>query len=198
MIVAHPDDEILWGGSHLIDDKYLVVCVTCGTNPIRTHEFVNTMDNTDDAYVMLGYPDKVNGVRCNWKDEKGKIIHDLEKIMKIKKWDSIATHNPKGEYGHIHHILVNKMVTKIYNEQLEPQTPLYYFGKYYTKTYIRQNHPQDREISKNNYALKTKILNDYRSQAFINNTFDQMFKYENWINSKDWSQNEETAKTRLY
>ena len=24
---AHPDDELIWGGGHLLDDKYLVVCV---------------------------------------------------------------------------------------------------------------------------------------------------------------------------
>ena len=29
MIVAHPDDETLWGGGHLIDGDYVVVCVTC-------------------------------------------------------------------------------------------------------------------------------------------------------------------------
>ena len=27
MIVAHPDDETLWGGAHLIEDNYYVVCV---------------------------------------------------------------------------------------------------------------------------------------------------------------------------
>ena len=28
MIVAHPDDESLWGGAHLAKDRYLVVCLT--------------------------------------------------------------------------------------------------------------------------------------------------------------------------
>lgn len=32
MIVAHPDDETLWGGAHLLEDDYLVVCITCGPN----------------------------------------------------------------------------------------------------------------------------------------------------------------------
>ena len=26
MIVAHPDDETIWGGSHLLEGNYLVVC----------------------------------------------------------------------------------------------------------------------------------------------------------------------------
>ena len=28
MVVAHPDDETLWGGMHLLNDKYLVICLT--------------------------------------------------------------------------------------------------------------------------------------------------------------------------
>lgn len=28
MIVAHPDDETIWGGAHLADKGYFVVCLT--------------------------------------------------------------------------------------------------------------------------------------------------------------------------
>ena len=35
MIVAHPDDETLWGFNKLEKKKFLVVCVTCGRNKIR-------------------------------------------------------------------------------------------------------------------------------------------------------------------
>ena len=32
MIVAHPDDETLWGGKNLIKDDFFVVCLTNGYN----------------------------------------------------------------------------------------------------------------------------------------------------------------------
>ena len=35
MIVAHPDDETIWGGSHLLKGHYLVVCLTNGNNEKR-------------------------------------------------------------------------------------------------------------------------------------------------------------------
>ena len=35
MFVAHPDDDLLWGGRHLIEDDYLVVCMTRGNDPVR-------------------------------------------------------------------------------------------------------------------------------------------------------------------
>lgn len=36
MVVAHPDDETIWGGAHLLKGKYVVVCITNGNN--RTAE----------------------------------------------------------------------------------------------------------------------------------------------------------------
>ena len=35
MVVAHPDDETIWGGAHLLKGKYVVVCITNGNNRTR-------------------------------------------------------------------------------------------------------------------------------------------------------------------
>ena len=35
MFVAHPDDETIWGGAHLLKKHYLVVCLTNGNNKVR-------------------------------------------------------------------------------------------------------------------------------------------------------------------
>jgi hypothetical protein len=44
MIVAHPDDEVLFGGSQLITEKnWKVVCVTNGNNTKRSFEFGSVM-----------------------------------------------------------------------------------------------------------------------------------------------------------
>ena len=45
MIVAHPDDETLWGGAHLLEDNYLVVCITCGPIKDRVNEFISEKYN---------------------------------------------------------------------------------------------------------------------------------------------------------
>ena len=65
MIVAHPKDELLWGGAHLIEDNYLVVCITCGTDKNRVNEFIKVMKKTNDKYIILGYPDEQKGRRDN-------------------------------------------------------------------------------------------------------------------------------------
>ena len=127
MIVAHPDDEVLWGLSELVNDKYFVVCITCGSRYDRVKEFERVMKYLNTDYIMLDYPDKVNGERSDWKSEYSSITNDLKRIITYKKWDKVVTHNKEGEYGHIHHKMTNKIVTGISTDNL------YYFGKYYRK-----------------------------------------------------------------
>ncbi len=182
MIVAHPDDELLWGGAHLIKDNYLVVCVTCGPVKTRVREFVNVMHATHDEYIMLGYPDKTNGERDNWDNVKEDIIKDINDIIALKDWDLIVTHNPDGEYGHIHH----KMTSSITTDLVQNKDKLYYFGIYHSKknlpNYIEEMTPIEDHLLKQ----KKHIIGLYRSQEFIQTSFDHMNPYENWLTYKEW------------
>ena len=81
MIVAHPDDETLWGGAHIADGGYLVVCITNGNNPTRSAEFQSVMQASGNVGLILSYPDKVAGKRDNWNHVRTQIRTDLEKVM---------------------------------------------------------------------------------------------------------------------
>ena len=189
MIVAHPDDETLWGGKGLIEDDYLVVCITCGKVKSRVFEFVNVMHTTNDKYIMLGYPDKTNGERDNWDTVYEDITKDLKKIIKLKDWELIVVHNPEGEYGHIHHKMISNIVTDI----VENKDILYYFGKYYSKKTIRDHYDELVSMSEKTLNTKKKIIGMYHTQDFIQTSFDQMFPYENWVPYTEWmSENEES------
>jgi hypothetical protein len=56
MIVAHPDDEILWGGANLYKDKYFIVCLTNGYNH-RAYEFLQVLNFTQSGGIILNYTD---------------------------------------------------------------------------------------------------------------------------------------------
>ena len=182
MIVAHPDDEMLWGGAHLIDGNYLVVCVTCGVVKERVNEFKSVMAATGSEYIMLGYPDKTNGQRDSWDDWREKIAKDIDDIINLKDWKSITTHNPDGEYGHQHH----KMTSKIVTDVLDDKDKLYYFGIYHSKKTITPYLDSMTPIRDGLLEEKKKILGLYASQSFIQTSFDHMFGYEDWIQYKDW------------
>ena len=179
MIVAHPDDEILWGGAHLIEDDYLVVCITCGKNKTRREEFIDVISKTNDQYLMLGHSDKFFGKRSSWKYEYKQIYNELAHIIKMKKWDLIVTHNENGEYGHIHHKTTNKIVTDIVEEN-GLSSSLYYFGKYYTKSKLKKVEDNLTRIDDELLTKKKVLINIYKSQDFIKRMFGHMNPYENW------------------
>ncbi len=181
MIVAHPDDDVLWGGAHLLEERYLVVCITAGANETRAKEFTAAMKKTGDIGIMLGFPNKTLGKRNDWKSSRAKIKQELTEIMQLKSWKSIVTHNPEGEYGHIHHKMTSSIVTEIYEELYPGQSNLYYFGAYYSKDKIGAVENSLTRISDDLLAQKKDILlGVYTSQDFLERKFSQMFPYENW------------------
>lgn len=186
MIVAHPDDETLWGGAHLIEDDYLVVCITCGPIKERVNEFISVMEATEDKYILLGYPDKTNGSRDNWKNCKDDLTKDLDKIINLKDWNVIVTHNPEGEYGHLHHKLTNSIVTDL----VSTKDKLYYFGRYHSKNTFANFYDEMSPISETTYKKKVHVLGLYRSQKFIQTMFNHMYEYEDWVSYEEWGGNE--------
>lgn len=183
MIVAHPDDETIWGGSRLIEDDYLVVCITCGNNKIRSKELKKAMQISNNPYIMLGYPDTVKGVRSDWKKEYDQIKKDLRKIINYKNWDLIVTHNPEGEYGHEHHKMTNEIVTELCSDK----DKLYYFGKYYRPSIMKRVKNNLKKIDSKVLETKLEMIKVYKSQSFIAERFGHMFEYENWIKATEWN-----------
>lgn len=178
MIVAHPDDETLWGFKELQTHNCLVVCVTCGSNKVREDEIERVLKFTDDKLISLGYTDKFLGHRSRWEHEYKRIESDLERIMNLKDWKRIVTHNAEGEYGHIHHKMIHEMLLDIHPKNLN------YFGKYYTKKRLSHLDEKDTEIYKlddETLNLKRKMLKNYKSQEKVVEVFSHMVPFENMI-----------------
>lgn len=181
MIVAHPDDDTIWGGAHLLSDDYLVVCITNGYNDVRRAEFEKAMEFSGDKALILSYPDKTFKKRDDWTKVREGIIDDLTRIIAYKDWKLIVTHNTKGEYGHQHHIMTNEIVTRIYRENRPKDSELYYFGKYYRAKNIK-NAEKDGAvpISDELLARKEEMLKAYESQADVVRSLSHMNPYEEW------------------
>ena len=182
MIVAHPDDDTIFGGAHLLKDEFVVVCVTCGINSPRLKEFKKVMVTTEDKYIYLKHSDLVKGFISNWYYEESEINDELENIINSRDWDLIVTHNPDGEYGHIHHKKLNKMVTSIVTDK----SKLYYFGYFHEKCDIKEDDPfvLDNEI----LERKKELLSIYKSQRLNDKSrYLYMFSHEDWIKYEDWN-----------
>lgn len=180
MIVAHPDDETIWGGAHLLKKHYLVVCLTNGNNKTRRKEFMNVMKATHNTGIMFDYPDKTNGERDHWNQVRTSIKNDVHYILGKRKWKYVVTHNPEGEYGHIHHRMTSYIVRKDSNVYMNQ---LVYFGKYYKKRNVPKH--LDR-LSHNQLSKKLKLTSLYSSQYKVMDHLDHMLNHEKWVKARDW------------
>jgi LmbE family N-acetylglucosaminyl deacetylase len=145
MVVAHPDDELIFGGSLLITQKkWHVICITNMDNKSRFKEFTGLMKELKVSYEMFDHYDDYDD---DYMDDELQ-EHLLEYFSKNKKkLKMIVTHNNRGEYGHSQHKGVSKMMTNIV-KSLGIKGKLHYFGKGTKKL--------PAEIIKRKYELMAK------------------------------------------
>lgn len=136
LVVAHPDDEILWFSS-IIDKVDKIIIVFNETQDKKVHEGRKKIFSQN----LLPYKNKIINLNIeesdvfnssNWKFpkptdygvklSKKKYINNfdilIEKLsIELKNFKNIFTHNPWGEYGHEEHTQVFKAIQKISIEQ---------------------------------------------------------------------------------
>lgn len=182
MIVAHPDDDLLWGGDHLAEGGYFVLCLTNGNNERRSTEFEAMKETVGCRGLILSYPDKVADERSEWKYLRDSLYEDLSLILTCRDWTSIVTHNPDGEYGHIQHKITSERVTTACEDnQLTDR--LLYFGKFYWKKYLPDDLPK---LDDESAARKREWLKVYESQAETVEGFGHMIDHEIWQTYADY------------
>ena len=185
MIVAHPDDESLWGGAHLAQHRYFVVCLTNAKtyNHRRYWEFKNAMKITNTPNIILNYPDYENGHRIDWAPYEKEIEQDIRSLLSYRDWKEIVTHNPDGEYGHQHHIAASRIVTKVCKETGQYDS-LQYFGIYqWDLKDVKDIVTVDRKY----LEIKQKMFRPYYRERNTIKKHQLMHPYEQWIKASDWN-----------
>ena len=116
VIIAHPDDELIWMGGTLLRHKKdwntKVVCLTRESDGDRNPKFKK-------ACEILG----VEGFIYYLDDTTNNPWNQQEAIDIISKhcgtiYDLVFTHGENGEYGHPHHKLIHKIVSKIIDDKI--------------------------------------------------------------------------------
>lgn len=185
MVVAHPDDETLWGGAHLTEGGWFVVCLTNGYNEVRKNEFYEVIKESGNVGLILKYPDLVGGKRSDWATSKPQIAKDLDLLMKYKHWGMVATHNPDGEYGHIHHKMTSRLMTECYYKNCWGNN-LYYFERYYSARRLLSVEASLRKVPRSSVDKKVELLKIYKSQSHVVDEHIHLASYEDWIRASEW------------
>ena len=95
LFVAHPDDDALFFHTYIKEYKPYVCLMTTGWSIKRMPDFIRCMKMYGVRY--RAYPMKSRD------DRMGLLKKHVNRVLRIKKFTTIATHNKSGEYGHIEH-----------------------------------------------------------------------------------------------
>tara|TARA_Y100000310_G_scaffold217831_1_gene218954 strand:- start:4544 stop:5068 length:525 start_codon:yes stop_codon:yes gene_type:complete len=115
MIVAHPDDESIFGGALLLkSSNWKVICVTyCAEAATSAFERAMKFLKIND-YEMWGFECKDRDDAKPWSDHELITISDkLEAELRSTEYEKIVTHGKGGEYGHTQHVELHKIVRKL-------------------------------------------------------------------------------------
>ena len=149
LIVAHPDDETLWGYYQLKESKgWKILCVTNANNITRVNELKNIAIHFDSALEIWNYQD--SAFHYNMHPQ---LYIDIENEINKSNVKMVLTHNPLGEYGHIQHIKVSNVVLTV------SKKPTYVFS--YTPNSTKKSKNNEICNMKKYYGSQDKIFESH-------------------------------------
>lgn len=152
MVVAHPDDESIFGGGALLSEPgWKVICLTNGSNPIRRAEFCKAMRFAGASWEIWDFPDVYDG----GFDEEA-VTEAVEYVLAKGHYCRIVTHNLQGEYGHSQHRALSRIMHGMDLSELQ--------------TFERSSEPLAFHV----LERKLMLLKHYRSQMYV---IEQLMPY---------------------
>ncbi|WP_428648027.1 hypothetical protein [Roseibium sp.] len=132
IVMAHPDDEVLWASSILATARKVILCYDEAPHDAQTTEGRRTV--FDDFPVKTAVSLKITESHCydtiHWRQpvetiygvqcgrNKDVYENNFEPLVQaldqhLNDGDLVVTHNPWGEYGHEEHVQVFRAVAAL-------------------------------------------------------------------------------------
>ena len=134
---------------------------------------------TGNIPLMLHYPDKTDGERDPWTSCLENIRADIRFVLSAKQWSLVVTHNPRGEYGHIHHLLVSRLTTQEFEKSVCADR-LNFFEAYHSPAELEETPEAFLPLSDDLLQEKQALCGIYASQRQSIRSLAHMLPYENW------------------
>ncbi|MCE5276715.1 MAG: PIG-L family deacetylase [Planctomycetaceae bacterium] len=116
VIVAHPDDEIIWCGGLILGNlnwDWSVLCLCRAGDADRAPKFRAVCRQLGLAGIMHDVDDANPLGRINPRRDIGEVI---VRELGARRWDLCLTHGANGEYGHPRHRQVHRQVRRLVRE----------------------------------------------------------------------------------
>ena len=113
IIVAHPDDEIIWAGGFVLQHRdwdWCVLALCRADDPDRAPKFrrVCELIGVDGAISDLDDSNPLQPI-----DPHSEIGGRVLERLGGREWDLVLTHGPNGEYGHERHRQTHQVVAAL-------------------------------------------------------------------------------------
>ena len=164
VIVAHPDDEILWAGGTIMSNpswNCFVVCLCRGSDKERAMRFYNTLKILNSDGIIGDLDDGPEQKPLSEKEVEQAILE----LLPHKHFDLIISHNPNGEYTkHLRHEEISRAVISLWYADKISASELFTFAyedgekKYYPRPVKKANIYQ--KLSKQIWEKKYKVITD--------------------------------------
>ena len=128
VIVAHPDDEIIWMGGALLRFPNIdwTICSLCrASDTDREPKFHRVMER-------IGAKGRIFDLEDSDLMSLEESVPAIKKIIAenfaSEKFDCLFTHNQNGEYGHVRHVGVHLAVKGLLDEKKLDARDTYFFS----------------------------------------------------------------------
>lgn len=177
MVLAHPDDEVIFGWPILQDNKYekeILICSSDENNPKRVayvkrkNALFNLCRSLDIPCTCLPY-DSAFYLTPGRSGGREELCKNIASRIISSECSYIFTHNPVGEYGMPDHALVHSIVMNVSNKPVlitdlftKTKSWLYYdkISDLYKNTYYKNwvsNHNLDYPFYEKCQAFYQKL-----------------------------------------
>lgn len=113
VIVAHPDDEVIWCGGYMLQNPsvhWTVLSLCRGDDADRRPKFERVVHRLGGEAIISDLDD---GCPLGEIDVPREIGGRIISLLGERRWDLVLTHGPNGEYGHERHRQTHAEVVRL-------------------------------------------------------------------------------------